>query len=227
MKITRTQLAAMFDHSLLQAYVTKEEFVKHCQDCREQGFAMAAINSYPVKQCKELLKDSPVHVGSSISFPLGQTSIASKVAETMEAIKDGADEIDYVINVTEAKAGNWDYITKEMSEIVAVCRQHNVISKVIFENCYLTKEQITKLCEIAVEVKPDFVKTSTGFGPSGATVEDVSLMYSIVKGVCGVKAAGQVRDWPTCKKMIAAGATRIGTSSSFAILAGYDADPDV
>ncbi len=220
--ITRKELANMFDHSLLQAYNTKAEFMQLCKEADENGFKMVAINSAPVKLCAELLKDTPVHVGAAIGFPLGQSTIAVKIYETQQAIKDGADEIDYVINLAELKSGNWDYVKDEMSQLVALCRENQVIIKVIFENCYLEKFEIIKLCEIALEVKPDFIKTSTGFGHSGATVEDVALMSSIVKGAIGVKAAGQIRDWPTCKAMIAAGATRIGTSSSFKILAGYD-----
>jgi len=222
MKISREELANMFDHTNLKATATQEDFVLLCKQADENGFKMVAINSYPVKLCKDLLKDSAVHVGAAIGFPLGQTTITTKVAETVDAINNGADEIDYVINIGKAKEGDWNYITDEMTQIKDICHKNNVLCKVIFENCYLTKEEITKLSEIAKEVKPDFIKTSTGFGTGGATVEDVKLMHSIVASVVEVKAAGQVRDWPTCKAMIEAGATRIGTSSSFAILAGYD-----
>ena len=166
---------------------------------------------------KELLKDTPVHVGAAISFPLGQTTIETKVFETKKAIEDGADEIDYVINIGELKMGNYDYIQREMKEIVEVCKANHVLSKVIFENCYLTKEEIVKVAEIAKEVKPDFIKTSTGFGTSGATPEDVKLMKDTVGDAVKVKAAGGIRDWETCRKMIEAGAERIGTSSSIKI----------
>ncbi len=179
---------------------------------------MVAVNSAPVALCKEYLKGSQVHVGAAISFPLGQTTIESKVFETKNAIANGADEIDYVINLVELKNKNYGYIKEEMERIVSVCREAGVISKVIFENCYLTKEEIRKVAQIAKEVKPDFIKTSTGFGTGGATVEDVKLMKSVVGDAVKVKAAGGIRDWKTCKAMIEAGAERIGTSSSLKIL---------
>ena len=212
----------MIDHSLLRADATNEDLIKLCQEARDKDFKMVAVNSIAVKLCVEILKNSSVHVGAAVGFPLGQTTIAVKVFETAEAIKEGADEIDYVVNLTEVKAGNWSYITEEMRSIVDLCKASDIIVKVILENCYLTKEEMIKLCEIAREVKPDFVKTSTGFGPGGAKAEDVRLMKETVGDVCEVKAAGQIRDWPTCREMIAAGATRIGTSSSLAILTGYD-----
>ncbi len=219
--LTEATLAKYFDHTFLKAYATRADFEKLCKEARELGTAMVAINSSPVTLCKELLKGSDVHVGAAISFPLGQTPLAIKVAETKQAIAEGADEIDYVINIGEAKMGNWAYIEEEMRQIVAVCREHNVLSKVIFENCYLEKAEIKKLAEIAKEVKPDFIKTSTGFGTGGATVEDVKLMKDTVKDEVKVKAAGGIRDWETCKAMIEAGAERIGTSSSIAILEGF------
>ena len=215
--LTKAQLAGMMDHTCLKAFAEVKDFEKLCKEAKEYGFAMVAINSVPVKLCKELLKDTPVHVGAAISFPLGQTTIETKVFETKKAIEDGADEIDYVINIGELKMGNYDYIQREMEEIVAVCKANNVLSKVIFENCYLTKEEIVKVAEIAKKVKPDFIKTSTGFGTSGATPEDVKLMKDTVGDAVKVKAAGGIRDWETCRKMIEAGAERIGTSSSIKI----------
>lgn len=171
--------------------------------------------------CKELLKDSKVHVGAAISFPLGQTTIETKVFETKNAIENGADEIDYVINIGELKNGNYAYIEDEMEQIVKLCRDNNVLIKVIFENCYLEKDEIVKVAEIAKKVKPDFIKTSTGFGPSGATVEDVKLMKETVGDEVKVKAAGGIRDLETCLAMIEAGAERIGCSKSIEITEAY------
>ncbi|MCD7893779.1 MAG: deoxyribose-phosphate aldolase [Erysipelotrichaceae bacterium] len=218
----RKQLVSMFDHTLLKPYASKEDFKQLCQEADENGFAMVAINSSPVKWCREFLKDSKVHVGAAISFPLGQTTIETKVAETKQAIQDGANEIDYVINIGELKTGNLDYIEDEMKQIVSICKESDVLSKVILETCYLTKEEIIEVCKIAKKVKPNFVKTSTGFGTNGATVENVKLMKETVGDDVQVKAAGGIRDWKTCKAMIEAGATRIGTSSSFKILEGFD-----
>lgn len=217
-KMTAKQLASMIDHTNLKAYAAQEDIEKLCMEAKENGFAMVAINSVQVALAKSILKDTPVHVGAAISFPLGQTTIEAKVFETKDAIKNGADEIDYVINITEVKKGNYDYIEREMREIVDVCRENGVISKVIFENCYLTKDEIKRLSEVALKVRPDFIKTSTGFGTGGAEVEDVRLMKSVVGDAVKVKAAGGIRDAETCLKMIEAGAERIGTSAGPAII---------
>lgn len=215
--MTKEQLVKLFDHTCLYAYATEAHMKKLCDEARAYNFAMVAVNSVQVKLCKKFLKDTDVHVGAAISFPLGQTTIASKVFETADAIQNGADEVDYVINITELKEGNYDYIREEMRQIVAECRKANVISKVIFENCYLTQEEKEILCKIALEVKPDFIKTSTGFGTGGATLEDVKLMKSIVGDTVKVKAAGGVRDLETCLAMVEAGAERIGTSAAVKI----------
>lgn len=211
----------MFDHTFLKAYAKRADFEKLCAEAREYGFGMVAINSYPVKLCRQLLEGSDVHVGAAIGFPLGQTTIEAKCLESELAIKDGADEIDYVLNIGKVKEHDYDYIREEMTKMVEIARKHGIIVKVIFENCYLEKEEITELCRIAREVKPDFIKTSTGFGTSGATIEDVKLMKETVGDEVKVKAAGGIRDYPTCKAMIDAGAQRIGTSSSIEILKGF------
>ena len=220
--LTREKLAGMFDHTNLHTDATRADMKKLCDEARENGFAMVAVNSAQVSLCKEYLKGSSVHVGAAISFPLGQTCLETKLFETRLAISQGADEIDYVVNQTELKEGNWDYIETEMREITNICREHGVISKVIFENCYLTKEEIVRLAQIAKAVEPDFIKTSTGFGSGGAKAEDVRLMKETVGEHVKVKAAGGIRSWEDCKAMIEAGAERIGTSSSFKILEGFD-----
>ncbi len=220
--MNKKELAGMIDHTLLKAYATNEDFIKLCQEAKDYHFKMVAINSSPVALCKSYLKGTGVHVGAAISFPLGQTTIETKVFETKKAIEEGADEIDYVINIGELKQGNIAYIEEEMCQIVDVCKKHHVTSKVIFENCYLTKEEIRTVSEIALKVRPDYIKTSTGFGTGGATVEDVALMKSVVKDAVKVKAAGGIRDWKTCKAMIDAGAQRIGTSSGIAIIEAFE-----
>lgn len=216
--MTKEELARIFDHTFLKAYASRDDFIQLCNEAKSIGAAMVAINSEPVKLCKELLQGTNIHVGAAISFPLGQTTLDIKLAETKQAIDDGADEIDYVINIGKAKMHDWNYIEQEMRSIVELCHENQVICKVIFENCYLTKEEIVKIAEIAKEVKPDYIKTSTGFGTSGATVEDVRLMKETVGNEVKVKAAGGIRDWKTCQAMIEAGASRIGTSSSLKIL---------
>lgn len=215
---TLDELSRMIDHTNLHPDATSEAIKKLCQQAKGYHFKMVAINQVQSQLCAAELAGTDIHVGAAISFPLGQTSIAAKAFEVQDAIQNGATEIDYVINLTEAKAHNWDYLTKEMQTIVAICRQHEVISKVIFENCYLTDEEKIALCQIAKAVEPDFIKTSTGFGTGGATVEDVQLMVKHVGEKVQVKAAGGIRDAKTFKAMIAAGATRIGTSSGIAII---------
>ena len=221
--ITREELCKLFDHTNLKAFADNEMFETLCNEAKKNNFAMVAINSYPVALCSKLLKGSGVHVGAAISFPLGQTTIETKVYEAENAIANGADEIDYVLNVGEVKNGNYSYIRKEMERMVAACHAKGAIIKVIFEICYLTDEEIRKVAEIAREVKPDFVKTSTGFGIGGATVDAVKLMKETVGEGVKIKAAGGIRGWEACAAMIDAGAERIGTSSSFKILEEYDA----
>lgn len=221
--ITKEQLCRVIDHTNLMPYADRSTFEKLCTEATDHHFAMVAINSSPVALCKELLKGTDVHVGAAVSYPTGQTTIETKVYEAENAIHNGADEIDYVINIGELKNGNLKYIRKEMEAIVELCRKGNVISKVIFEICYLTDSEIRTLAEIAHEVRPDYIKTSTGTGPHGATVEALRLMKRLVGDAVKVKAAGGIRDWTTCAAMLDAGAERIGTSSSLAILAQYDA----
>lgn len=218
MQRTLEEITQYIDHTLLKPYASKEAMQAFCNEAKELKVKMVAINSYYTKFCKELLKDTTIHVGAAISFPLGQTTIAVKASETIEAIKDGADEIDYVLNLAKVKDGDFTYIKEEMETIVKICREAGIISKVIFENCYLTKDEIRKCAQIAKEVKPDFIKTSTGFGTSGALIEDVKIMLETVDGVCKVKAAGGIRDYKTFNEFINLGVERIGTSSTKTII---------
>ena len=212
------ELAYYFDHTYLKPFATKDDMYKLCDEARELGCHMVAINSYPVKMCREYLGNSPVHVGAAIGFPLGQMTVEAKLFETEDALNNGADEIDYVINIGKAKEHNWAYLEDEMTRMVKLVHERNKLIKVIFENCYLDEEEKTELCHIARRVEPDFIKTSTGFGTGGATVEDVKLMKKEVGDRVEVKAAGGIRDLATCMAMIEAGATRIGTSSSVKII---------
>lgn len=221
--LTKESLAKYFDHTYLKAYATEEDLKRLCDQAKEIEAAMVAINTEWTQYCKEQLKDTDIHVGAAISFPLGQSGLASKLDECKNAIEAGADEIDYVVNIGRAKMHDWAYLKDEMEQMVSLCHQHQKICKVIFENCYLEKEEIRQLALIAKEVKPDFIKTSTGFGTGGATLEDVALMIETVEGQVKVKAAGGIRDWATCKKMIDLGVERIGTSSSLKILEEFEA----
>lgn len=215
---TLDNLARMIDHTNLHAYASDEDMIKLCDEAKKYHFKMVAINQVQSKVCSEQLKDTDIDTGAAISFPLGQTTIESKLFDTKNAIENGANEIDYVINITELKNKNYAYIEKEMSEMVELCHKNSILIKVIFENTYLTNEEITKVAEIAKKVKPDFIKTSTGFGPSGAKIEDVKLMKSVVGDDVLVKAAGGIRNSDDFLAMISAGADRIGTSSGVKII---------
>ncbi len=216
--LTKETVAGMIDHTNLKATATRDDIRKLCDEAKTYHFASVMVNSAFTALCKDLVKGTGVLVGTVAGFPLGQMSTAAKVFEAETAIADGADEIDYVVNVSDVKDGKWDLVRDEMARITAACHTRGAGCKVIFENCYLTKEQIVRLAEIAKEVKPDFIKTSTGFGTGGATPEDVRLMKETVGDAVKVKAAGGIRDWASCKAMIDAGAERIGASAGKQIL---------
>ena len=225
-KYTIDQLARMVDHTYVKAHATKEQMKKLCEEALEYHFAMTAINSGQTAFCKEILKETDIHVGAAIAFPLGQMSIEAKVLETVDALKNGADEIDYTINITEVKDQNWAYVEEEMDQIVKVSHAGGAICKVILETSYLTKEEIVKICEIAKKVKIDFVKTSTGFSNEGATAENIALMKKTVGNEVHVKASGGIRDAATFKEMVAHGAERIGTSAGVKIIAEFKEEMD-
>lgn len=215
---TLDDFARLVDHTNLHADATEADMIKLCDEAKHYHFRMVAINQTQSAFCAKQLEGTDIDTGAAIAFPLGQTSIAAKSFETRDAIEQGANEIDYVVNLTEVKEGNWDYVKREMESIVAICREANIPSKVIFENCYLTEEEIIKLCDIAREVEPTFIKTSTGFGTGGATVEDVRLMKEHVGDKVQVKAAGGIRTAEAFLDMIRAGATRIGCSAGVSII---------
>ena len=219
--IGKKELAKMVDHTNLKPYATAADMKKLCDEAIKYGFGMVAINPAQVKRCKEFLKGTDIHVGAAIGFPLGQTTIATKVFETEDAILNGADEIDYVINITELKEKNYDYVEEEMQKIVDVCRKYGVIVKVIFENCFLTKEEIRKMSEIALKVRPDYVKTSTGWGTGGAKMEDIEIMKEVLQGKVAIKAASGIKTFEQAITFVNAGCTRLGTSAGAAILEGY------
>lgn len=218
MKYNLADFSQMIDHTNLHADASFGDMVKLCNEAQQYHFKMVAINQTQTASCAKLLKDSDVHTGAAISFPLGQTTLRAKTFEVHDAIEKGADEIDYVVNLTAVKNGDFDYVKNEMQTIVQLCHDQGVLCKVIFENCYLTKDEIKKLALIAKDVKPDFIKTSTGFGSGGAKVEDVKLMKETVGDDVKVKAAGGIRNTDDFLAMIEAGADRIGTSSGVKII---------
>ncbi|MDI9442532.1 MAG: deoxyribose-phosphate aldolase [Bacillota bacterium] len=208
----------LFDHTNLRPYATTEDIKKLCQEAITYNFKSVAINNANIEKCRQFLSGSDVLIDAAVGFPLGQSTLDTKLFETRDAITKGADEVDYVINVAAVKDKDFQYIEQEMQAIVGICRESDVTCKVIFENCYLEEDEIIALCQIANKFKPDFIKTSTGFGPSGATIKDVQLMRRHALPEIGIKAAGGIRDLATVEKMIEAGATRIGCSSSVEIL---------
>lgn len=218
-RYTLDELARLVDHTNLRPDATEADMEKLCAEARDHHFMMVAINSGQSARCARFLSGTDIHVGAAIGFPLGQTSIAAKVFETRDALESGANEIDYMVNLTEVKAGNWEYIAEEMRQIVAVCNEFGVPSKVIFENCLLEDAEKIRLCEIASEVFPTFVKTSTGFSHGGATVADVELMRAHTDARVKVKAAGGIRCADDFLAMVKAGAERIGCSAGIPIMA--------
>jgi deoxyribose-phosphate aldolase len=218
MNISIKKVAGMIDHTNLKPFATGNDFARLCEEAKRFGFKSVAINTYPVALCRRLLEGSEVLTGAAISFPLGQMTIETKVAEAENAIKDGCQEFDYVLNVGKVKEHDYDYIEEEMRQMTTVARKAGICCKVIFETCYLTEEEMTEVAKIAARVKPDFVKTSTGFGTAGATPEHVRLMKKHAGPDVQVKAAGGIRSWAAAKEMIEAGATRLGTSSGLKII---------
>ena len=182
------------------------------------------VNPSQIERCARILDGSNVLIGTVVGFPLGQMTVEAKLFEAEDAINRGADEIDYVVNIGEVKSGNLGYVEDEMSRMTELCHSRGRAVKVIFENCYLSDEEKKALCRIARRVRPDFIKTSTGFGTPtadvavGATVSDVKLMHEEIAGAAAVKAAGGVRTLAEALAVIEAGATRIGTSSGAAII---------
>ena len=218
MEITIKQVAGMIDHTNLKPFAMGNDFARLCAEAKQYGFKSVAINSYPVALCRKLLEGSGVLTGAAISFPLGQMTIETKVAEAENAIKDGCQEFDYVLNVGKVKEHDYAYIEEEMRQMTAAARKAGICCKVIFETCYLTEKEIIEVAKIAAKVKPDFVKTSTGFGTAGAMAEHVRLMKKYAGPEVQVKAAGGIRTWAVAKEMIEAGATRLGTSSGLKII---------
>lgn len=204
------------DHTLLKADATRKDIEKLCAEAKQYDFASVCVNTYWVPLCASELKDSNVSVCCVVGFPLGAMSTQAKAFETRQAVKDGADEIDMVINIGELKNGNDEAVLHDIEAVVQAAE--GAVVKVILENCLLEKEEIVRACRLCMEAKADFVKTSTGFSTGGAVLEDVRLMKETVAGKCKVKAAGGIRSKADMDAMIEAGADRIGTSAGISLL---------
>lgn len=209
-------IISIIDHTLLKPEATSEMVKKLCKEAKEHGFFSVCVNPYYVKLAKKELKDSPVKVATVIGFPLGSTTKEVKAFESSEAIKNGADELDMVINIGALKAKDYSKVEEDIKAVVEIAKKE-VFVKVIIETCLLNDEEKKKACEIAKKAGVDFVKTSTGFSTGGATEEDIKLMRKVVGQDLGVKASGGIRDYEVAKRMVEAGASRLGASSSVKI----------
>ena len=206
----------MIDQTVLKADTPLETVKKICDEAMEYGFASVCINPCHVAYCADYLKDSDVNVCTVIGFPLGANTSAVKAFETKDAIANGADEIDMVMNIGALKDKNYDLVRDDVKAVVEAA--NGTLVKVILETCLLTEDEIKKACELCVEAKADYVKTSTGFSTRGATIEDVRIMKEAVHGKAKVKAAGGVRTPEDMVKIVAAGADRIGTSAGCSLV---------
>ena len=211
-------VAALIDHTLLKPEASQREIETLCREAAEFGFATVCVNPTWVATCARLLKGSRVQVCSVVGFPLGATTADVKHYETRRAIFDGACEIDMVINVGALKSGQLHVVERDIAAVTGPCRETGAISKVIIEAALLTDEEKITACTLAKAARADFVKTSTGFGPGGATVADVALMRRVVGDEMGVKAAGGVRDLQALTAMVGAGASRVGASAGVRIV---------
>lgn len=205
-----------FDHTILKPDASKEAVLTICKEALEHDFASVCVNQYRTKLVAEQLKGSDVKVCTVVGFPLGAVNTEVKVFETEQAIKDGAQEIDMVLNIGALKDRDYDIVKEDIQRVKQACGQQAIL-KVIIETCLLTEEEKEKACQLSVEANADFVKTSTGFSTKGAAEEDVVLMKKVVNGKALVKASGGIRDYETAQKMIAAGADRLGTSATVKI----------
>lgn len=209
-------LEKYFDHTILSPDATKESVRKICDEAKEYNFFSVCVNPYYVAFVKDALEGTEVKVTSVIGFPLGSSTTTIKAAEARDAIKNGADEIDMVLNISALKNKAFDYVLNDIKKVKEACGDH--LLKVIIETCLLDDEEKIKACQLAKDAGADYVKTSTGFSTGGATVEDVKLMRQTVGEDLGVKASGGIRNKEKAQKMIDAGATRIGASSSVKIM---------
>lgn len=213
----KKEIAKYLDDTLLKADATPEQIVKICKEAKTYGCASVCVNSGYVPLVSKELAGSEVKTCCVIGFPLGACTSEAKAAETTDSIEKGANEVDMVINVGRAKAGEWDYVKSDIEAVIKAAAGKALV-KVIIETCLLTDEEKIKACQAAKEAGADFVKTSTGFSTGGAKVEDIRLMRETVGSDMGVKASGGVRDFEKAQAMIEAGATRIGTSSAAGIV---------
>ena len=219
------ELAGIIDHTLLKPEATVEQILNLCREAMDYQFKSVCINPCWVPLAAQFLKNSGVSVGTVIGFPLGAVTTVSKVQEAREAVAHGATEVDMVINIGAFRSGQLETVGGDIQAVVEAVRGKALV-KVILETCFLTTEEKIIGCKLAVDAGAQFVKTSTGFGPAGATVEDIALLRRVVGPDLGVKASGGIRDYPTAMAMVQAGANRIGASAGVKIVT-QSAGPDL
>jgi len=223
--MNKFELARYIDHTLLKPDAKEGDIIKLCKEALEYKFASVCVNASYVKLAYSFLQGTEVRVCTVVGFPLGATTKEAKAFEASQAIENGAAEIDMVINVGALKSGKPDAVKEDIKAVVDVCKDKALL-KVIIETCLLTDEEKVTACLLSMEAGADFVKTSTGFGPGGATAEDIALMREVVGKYMGVKASGGIRDYKKTMEMVKAGATRIGASASVAIVVNKAAKGD-
>ena len=212
---------SLMDHTVLRPDATKADVLRLCREAEEHRFMVIFVPPCYVDEAVAAVSGSSIRVGIPIGFPLGGQTTKSKIAEAVEAVERGATVLDMVINVSRLKSGDYDDVRHDIAGVVTATP--HVEHKVILETCYLTREEKLTACKLVIEAGADYVKTSTGFGAGGATVEDVRLLKEAVAGQAKVKASGGIRDWKTMQAMLEAGADRIGTSASVKILEEWKA----
>ncbi len=218
MDYTYRDIAKMIDHSLLNPVLTERELELGCRLAVEYDVASVCILPYYLRRCAEILRGSAVQASTTIGFPHGGHATAIKIAEARQALADGGQELDVVVNISKVLSGDWDYVRSELAAVIDLTHAHGQKVKVIFENCYLNDDQKIRLCEICGELEADWVKTSTGYGTGGATIEDLKLMRRYSPPSVQVKAAGGIRDLDKLLEVRALGVTRVGASRTVEIL---------
>lgn len=226
MQLTTQELAGYIDHTALKPDTTGAEIDTLCEEARRYGFAAVCVNPVWVRRAAANLAGTDIAVAAVVGFPLGANTSMIKARETDQALADGATEIDMVLNIGALKGGDYETVRDDIAAVTEVTHTHDAICKVIIETALLTDEEKRTACRLAQEARADYVKTSTGFGPGGATANDVALMREVVGPAMGIKAAGGIRTAEDARRMIAAGATRLGASSGVQIVEGATAKQD-
>lgn len=216
MIMNESDLARLIDHSLLRPDATFNEIKRLCGEAKKYRFFSVCVNPFFVPAVKSILEGSDVKVTTVIGFPLGMNITNVKVYEAIEAMLNGADEVDMVMNIGMARSGQWDTVRKDISDVISATK--GIVHKIIIETCYLTKQEKIKATEVVLDTGAEFVKTSTGFGAAGVTAEDIKLIKSVVRDRCGIKASGGIKTLSQVTELLKAGTTRLGTSAGIRIM---------